>query len=291
MFFQRRQPLRRRQREKPPNERGVNSIFFIHWTAVTNLGLAQSYPERMSFRQHEFDIRCEWGLRGLEELSPISDVVIVVDVLSFSTAVDVAVERRAVVFPYPLKGPSAAAYALAAHALNVNAELASPKRESGFSLSPTALQTIPSAYRLVLPSPNGGAICFAARCPNLMTACLRNASSAAQAAARFGSTFALVPAGETWPGGEIRPSLEDLIGAGSLISCLPGRRSPEAELAAAAFEHFRGNLRTALQECGSGKELIARGHAADVELAVRHDVSSSVPVLVDGAFIQHQPDA
>ncbi len=233
----------------------------------------------MRFDQRAFDIRREWGPCGLQELSPISDVVIIVDVLSFSTGVEIATGRGAMVFPYPLKDASAAAYAR-----SVNAELASAKRESGFSLSPSTLQTIPSAYRLVLPSPNGGALCFAAGCPNLITACLRNASAAAQVAARLGSTFALIPAGETWRHGEIRPSLEDLIGTGSIISHLPGRMSPEAQLAAAAFERFRGNPGKALHECGSGKELIARGFAADVELAAQYDVSSHVPVLVDQAF-------
>ena len=157
-------------------------------------------------------------------------------------------------------------------------------------MSPSVLQRLPSGYRLVLPSPNGSALCFAAHCPNLIAACLRNASAVALAAVRLGASFALVPAGETWASGDIRPSLEDLAGAGSVIACLPGRRSPEAEVAVAAFEHFRGNLRSALRECGSGKELIDRGFAADVDLAAQHDVSDNVPLLVDRAFLgRHSP--
>jgi 2-phosphosulfolactate phosphatase len=234
----------------------------------------------VKFDQREFDVRCEWGGCGLTELGPVSEVVIIVDVLSFSTAVDVATARGAVVFPYPLKDSSAASYAD-----SVRAKLASPGRESGFSLSPSTLETIPSGYRLVLPSPNGARLCFGAHCPDLLTACLRNASAVARAAVRLGSTFAVIPAGETWPNGEIRPSLEDLLGAGSVISCLPGRRSPEAEAAAAVFESFRGDLGTALRECGSGKELIERGFAADVDLAAQHDLSVNVPLLVDRAFL------
>lgn len=233
----------------------------------------------MKFDQREFEVRCEWGAHGLTELGPVSEVVIIVDVLSFSTAVDVATARGAVVFPYPLKDRSAAAYAT-----SVGAKLASPDRESGFSLSPGTLEEIPSAYRLVLPSPNGARLCFGARYPRLLTACLRNASAVARAAVRLGSTFALIPAGETWPNGEIRPCLEDLLGVGSVISVLPGRKSPEAEAAAAVFESCRADLTNVLRECGSGKELIERGFAADVDLAARHDFSTNVPLLTDGAF-------
>lgn len=231
------------------------------------------------YDQLEFDIRCEWGLAGLRALAPVSDVVIVVDVLSFSTAVDIATSRGAVVFPYPLKDASAAAYVE-----TVGASLASPKRESGFSLSPASLLNIPAAHRLVLPSPNGGALCFAAQAPHVLTACFRNASAAAAVAARLGSTIGLVPAGEIWDTGEMRPSLEDLAGAGSVIARLRGRRSPEAELAVAVFDRFRADLGGALRESGSGKELIARGFSSDVDLAAEHDISRGAPLLADRAF-------
>ncbi len=220
----------------------------------------------MRFDQAGFDVRCEWGPRGLAELDPVSDVVIIVDLLSFSTAVDIATSRGAVVYPYPRKDP------------------ASRDRGSGYSLSPGSLLAIPSGYRIVLPSPNGSALCFAAQSRHVLTACLRNASAVAAAAARLGSTIAVIPAGETWPSGDIRPSLEDLVGAGAVIACLPGRKAPEADLAAAAFLHFRADLRAALRGCGSGKELIQRGFGADVDLAAQYDVSDNVPILSERAF-------
>jgi len=55
----------------------------------------------MIFSQSDFDIRCEWGKQGVFVLAPVSDVVIIVDVLSFSTSVDIAVSQGAIVFPYP----------------------------------------------------------------------------------------------------------------------------------------------------------------------------------------------
>jgi 2-phosphosulfolactate phosphatase len=103
-------------------------------------------------------------------------------------------------------------------------------------------------------------------------------------AARLGSTFAVIPVGETWNSGEFRPSLEDLVGAGAVIDSLPGSTSPEADIAAAAFAHFRGNLASALQKSSSGKELIQRGFATDVDLAAELNVTLNVPRLVNRAF-------
>ena len=115
----------------------------------------------MNFDQADFEIRCEWGLRGLRALAPISDVVIIVDVLSFSTALDVATSRGAVIYPYRFKDATAAAYAA-----SIQAELASAGRGPGYSLSPASLQSIEAGTRLVLPSPNGAALAFAAEHPN-----------------------------------------------------------------------------------------------------------------------------
>jgi 2-phosphosulfolactate phosphatase len=233
----------------------------------------------VTFDQAEFQVRCEWGLPGLRELGAISDVVAIVDILSFTTAIDIATARGAVVFPHPLKGESAFRYAA-----SLDAILASADRGSGFSLSPASLRDLPAGHRLVLPSPNGAALSFAVEHPIVLAACLRNATAVAQAAARLGSTVAVIPAGETWPTGELRPSLEDWVGAGAVIAACPGSRSPEAELAFAAFHHFREDLSRALRTSSSGKELIERGFGLDVELAAELDVSVNVPRLVDRAF-------
>ena len=233
----------------------------------------------MTFDQSEFEVRCEWGFQGLRTLAPISDVVVIVDVLSFSTAVDIGVGRDGVIFPYPLKDGSAADYAR-----SVGAALASRDRGSGFSLSPASLRQLPAGYRLVLPSPNGAALSFAADHPIVLTACLRSAGAAGQAAARLGKTVAVIPAGEMWDEGTMRPSLEDWLGAGAVITAVPGERSPEARLAAAGFDGLRGCLGDSLRQCTSGKELTERGFALDVDLAAELNVSSNVARLVDGAF-------
>src|SRR5262249_30252535 len=112
---------------------------------------------RMTFDQSGFDVRCEWGENGVQHLAPDADVVVILDVLSFSTCVDIANSRGAIVFPYRWKDESAAAFAA-----SVNAELAGVRRRGdGYSLSPASLSDIPSGTRLALPSPNGSALSLA----------------------------------------------------------------------------------------------------------------------------------
>lgn len=237
----------------------------------------------MFFDQGEFDIRCEWGKHGVDTLAPISDVVIIVDVLSFSTSVNIAVDNGAVVFPYAHRDEQAAEFAAA-----VNAQLAEPMRsESRYSLSPQALTRLPPGFRIVLPSPNGATLALAARKTPVLAGCLRNARAVAQAAQKFGPMIAVIPAGERWLDDDsLRPSFEDLVGAGAIISHLNGRLSPEAVSAVAAFQSTRNRLFEYLRQCSSGKELIELGFPEDVNLASRLDASNSAPVLIDGAFMR-----
>ena len=234
----------------------------------------------MFFDQQESAVRCEWGPVGVEELAPQSDVVIIVDVLSFSTCVDVAVANGAAVYPYRRHDAAAQEYAA-----SLGAILAAPRRaQAGYTLSPASLRAIPAGTRLVLPSPNGSTLTLATGAVPTLAGCLRNAAAVARAAARLGRRIRVVPAGERWPDGSLRPALEDLIGAGAIIAHLPGPRSPEAEWAAATFAHFQPALLATLQRCSSGKELIGQGFAADVALAADLDCSRAAPLLTEGAY-------
>ena len=93
----------------------------------------------MTFDQQEFEIRFEWGEHGVATLAPISDVLIIVDVLSFSTSVEIAVNRGAVVFPFRWRDDRAVDYAA-----SVGAVLATHRPHAGYSLSPELLMDIPS---------------------------------------------------------------------------------------------------------------------------------------------------
>jgi 2-phosphosulfolactate phosphatase len=234
----------------------------------------------MTFTQAEFDIRLEWGEQGVNLLAPISDVVIIVDVLSFSTSVEIATSRKAVVYPYRWKDESAQEFAR-----SIGAELAQKHRNAGFSLSPKSLLNIPMGTKLVLPSPNGATLTLATGETPTLAGCLRNARAVAEAAKKYGNRIALVPAGERWPDGSLRPSFEDLVGAGAIVNYLDGNCSPEAEAARSAFLAAESELIDLLLQCGSGKELIERGYKEDVNLAAGLNVSECVPALQEGAYI------
>jgi 2-phosphosulfolactate phosphatase len=239
----------------------------------------------MFFDQRPFDVRCEWGEAGLRQLLADSDALAIVDVLSFSTCVDIAVSNGAAVYPYRRRHEAAVAYARSLGAL-----LADHRRQqtTGYSLSPASLLHIPAEARLVLPSPNGATLSLATGQLPTFAGCLRNARAVAQALQKLGPRVSVVPAGERWEDGSLRPAIEDLLGAGAIIHYLPGTRSPEAAMAEAAFLHFRTRLAACLQQCSSGKELIGRGFASDVELAAALDQSTCVPVLTSGAYVRHQ---
>ena len=56
-------------------------------------------------------VRFDWGPTGAAAIAEGADVAVVVDVLSFTTTLCVAVERGMTVLPYPWKDERAAAYA------------------------------------------------------------------------------------------------------------------------------------------------------------------------------------
>lgn len=233
----------------------------------------------MMFDQSEFNVRCEWGERGVALLVPISDVVIIVDVLSFSTSVEIAASRGAIVYPYRWKDETAYLFAE-----SVNAEVADKNNERGYSLSPASLTAVARGIRLVLPSPNGSSLSLATSPATTIAGCLRNCRAVALSAMRKGKNIAVIPAGERWEDGTLRPCLEDLAGAGAIIKYLRGALSPESQMAVAVFESVSSNLPEQIRSCGSGKEKVAKGEVCDIVLASELNASDCVPVMIGGAY-------
>ena len=272
--------------------------------------------------QVSYDVRFEWGSAGAAALAPSSSGLVVVDVLSFSTAVTVAAEGGTRVFPYSWPDECTAESA-AEFAQSHQAQLAVGRRavsaDRPWSLSPTALRRAPFVPRLVLPSPNGSAICAAAAggagaaaaagagaadgagtgagvgagsgagagAATVIAGCLRNAAAVGRFLRGSPGPVTVIAAGERWPDGSLRPALEDLLGAGAILSALGGPGSgvfsPEAEAARACFA-ATADVTAAVSGCASGRELIEGGFGDDVAIATEIDACLVVPVVADGAF-------
>lgn len=230
--------------------------------------------------QSEFDRRLDWGASGLEAVAA-GTVVVIVDVLCFSSAVDVATSRGAVVFPYRWRDGSAPEFARAAGAI-----LADGSDPSRVSLSPASLLGLGPGDSVVLPSPNGStcAALAAETGAEVVTACLRNCAAVASYLCEQGGPVSVIACGERWPDTSLRPALEDLLGAGAVLSRLGGRLSPEARAAVAAWLDAADSIGAVLAECASGRQLEAAGRGEDVTYAAALDVSDAVPVLRGGAF-------
>lgn len=238
--------------------------------------------------------RLRWGSDGLADLAPHCDVIVIVDVLRFSTAVSAAVEAGATVDPFPWGDPRAAE-----HAERVGAALAGRRTSGAPSLSPTDLLRARRGDRIVLPSPNGSALAVEAAersVPFVLAGCLRNATATARRATVLAhdGVIGVVAAGERWhgPAGPLRPAAEDLVGAGAILHALDPAASvsapacdPEARAARAAFLDARPELGEILAATTSGRELSARGDGDDVETAAELDATDLAAQLIDGHFV------
>jgi 2-phosphosulfolactate phosphatase len=252
-------------------------------------------------RQEAYRVRFERGEHGalglLSRRPPDVKIAIVVDVLSFSTAVDVAVTRGAQIFPSRFKTLAESAQI----ATMYDALLAVPRSErseaSPYTLSPASLDALPPGARLVLPSPNGARCVRAAyecRVPVVIVGCLRNARAvAAFARAHAGKkgTIAVIAAGERWPDGSLRPSVEDDLGAGAILAALEldAAYSPEARSIASAFTATRDTLTDTVRDSVSGRELSEAGYGDEISWSLDVDVSETVPLLQEDGFIGAAP--
>lgn len=244
------------------------------------------------FGQEGYDVRVEWGPRGARELVASGvGTVVVVDVLSFTTTLSVAVARGMRVRPHRFDQASARVVAAELDALcAVGRSVAGPGE---ISLSPASVLAAEPVPRVVLPSPNGSAICeaLAASGVEVAAASLRNASAVGAWLATRPGPVAVVAAGERWSGDDsLRPAVEDLWGAGAVVNVLVAARprallSPEAGVARAVWLAVRADAAGALRTCASGVELRDKGFGADVEVAAEVDATDVVPVLTDGWFV------
>lgn len=235
------------------------------------------------FDQSPHRIRCEWGLRGAVQAASRGDVVVIVDVLSFSTTVVAALEAGAMVIPCD---PSCDQQALAEqHGAELAVKRDLVPAQGRYSLSPLSFSGCTPGMKIVIPSPNGAACSAAATSTDVLIGALGNATAVAEALTEYlneGRTVTVVPCGERWADGSMRMAIEDYMGAGAILHRLSGVPSPEAEVCARTYTASQERLIELIWDCGSGRELRARGYGDDVRYATEVDRSRVVPVMREG---------
>lgn len=230
-----------------------------------------------------YQVRFEWGVAGLERLAP-ADVVIVIDVLRFTTTVAVALESGGTV---PLDAQ--------AHAVSLNgAAVAEAAAGSGRADARPADGSRANGGTADGSQANDSP---AASAPRVLLGCLRNATGVAQAVLAEQHRRAqrtsvnVIAAGELdsrAPDAAMRFSVEDFFCAGAIIAALSeigiDHTSPEAAAAAEAFLGLRGGIRHLVGASGSARELAARGEGDEVARATQVDATTVVPVLRGRTF-------
>jgi 2-phosphosulfolactate phosphatase len=238
------------------------------------------------FAQSPYRCRLDWGRHGARAAAERQDILVIVDTLSFSTAVVTAVQRGGLVYP------CAQAEQPGALAQRIGGEVAVRRKDvpakGRFSLSPLTYLHLAPGTRIVLASPNG-ATCsrYARAVPFLFVGALVNAEAVATVVSHLLDTtdrcVTIIACGERWQppsaDGALRVALEDYLGVGAILASLRYEQSPEARVCSSAFTHSRHDIAALLWECGSGRELRRMGFPEDVRYAAQLNSSDAVPVM------------
>ncbi len=243
------------------------------------------------FSQHQYRCKLDWGHRGAEWAAQRGEIIVIVDTLSFSTAVACAVDRGGIVYPISTaENPLALAHRVGGEAAVNRSDV--PKK-GRFSLSPLTYLNLESGTKIVVASPNG-ATCsrLSGEVPYLFAGALVNAEAIATTLSRLLDLTNLcvtcIACGEKWSTqheeGRLRMAIEDYLGAGAILSYLSCEKSPEARVCEGAFRQVRDNLEEIIWECGSGLELRRSGFGADVQYAGQLNLYDCVPRMGGECF-------
>jgi len=231
----------------------------------------------------------KWGRQGAIDASKESDIIVIVDTLSFSTTVANALNMGVKIYPCALgDDPSELSN-------KYDAEIAVGRLEvpanGSFSLSPLTYKNVEENTKVVLPALNGGTCCkFAQSKSNIvLIGTLVNARAIASYIMLLLDRMDKLPLisviacgeryKETNADGELRFAIEDYLGAGAIINELELEKTTEAILCEMAFKYSKDILRDMIWNCESGVELRDIGFGDDVKLASQLNSIDVVPAL------------
>ncbi len=235
-----------------------------------------------NIQELSYPIACKhhvcWGQDGIAYYGAFFSAIVIVDVLSFCTTVDLALSKECSIIPTSLKDETQ----LLSLAERQGAILAKKRNECGITLSPSSMRNLDPKQTILLTSPNGSSLMdIASRFEKpVFAGCFRNSKALSEFLnLREFFPVLFVAAGERFSNAMLKPSLEDYWGVGSILANLNGDKTIEAEDAIQSFNSIASNLTSNLMACESGQELIVHGYEQDVELAAEFNASNVISVL------------
>ncbi len=235
----------------------------------------------------------DWGRRGARRAAERGDILIIVDVISFSSLVATALHHGGVISPCTAPDdPVDLARRIGGEAAVRRLEVPEKGR---FSLSPLTYTDIEPGTAIAVYSPNGATCTLYAReAPYVFVGGLINAEAVAQTVAEIirekNIPVTVIACGEREKSanddGPIRWAVEDYLGAGAILSHIPFAKSPDARVCEAAYLACGDQIDRLLWDCPSGRELRNIGFGADVEHCARTGIYDCVPALHDGCFVE-----
>ena len=241
------------------------------------------------FDQSPYQCRMDWGIRGVEEASNRGDIIIIVDVLSFSSAVINALHNGVIIYPFPRVGE------INEFAKLVGGEVCilerARARELGLpSLSATSFNETHKGQKFILSSINGATCVKAAtKSSTIIVGGLLNVFSVAEVANKIQKenniNITVIACGERWNSlnnetRDLRPSIEDYLGAGAILELLNGTKSQEAKVCINAYKSSKQEIEELITDSSSGRELLNMGFPEDVRFSCQLNLFKDVPLLV-----------
>ncbi len=237
-----------------------------------------------------------WGIAGVEMAVDRGDVVVIVDTLSFSSAVVTALMQGVTMIPCAEREHAdAIAEREDAH---ISVPRANTDEQNPFSLSPLSYLDATPGTHVVLVSPNGGACAEkASRVEHAYVGCLLNAQAVAEhiatVAAENDKDITVIAAGENsahhnLPGeARLLFAIEDYLACGAILGAIMADYTAEAAVCTNAFMNSQEHLDHLLKNCIRGRQLIEDGYEADVNHCLQVNHYSCIPQIRGNVIVAH----